>query len=139
MILFASNFSSIFASNYSVQALKNWGNSLNIAKIVTVTILNLVEFLNGYFEFLFQVHGLLKYTVFCYSGSFGTGKVPAIDWHQIFPVFLSNILAAMSKAFKISIKMSGIPFSRWSVFKNAKEEGIHCFFVTTFFKKLRNC
>ena len=42
----------------------------------------------------------------------------------------------MSKAFKKSVKMSGIPFSRDEFFicfkiENAKGEGIHCFFINS--------
>ena len=88
--------------------------------------MNLVESLNGYFKCLFQAHGLLKYTDtegYCHWLTLNISS------------FLSNaILAAMSKAFKKSMKMSGIFFSRWwnfYMFENWKCQGreIHYFFI----------
>ena len=54
------------------QVLLNCGDHLHTTGTAMVPILILEEPSNRYSKCLFQGHGLLKYTVFCYSGSYGT-------------------------------------------------------------------
>ena len=68
------------------QALMNSGDYLHITRRVMVPIRR--NWRNGYSGCLFPAHGLLKYTVFCFSGSYRTIQ-SLCPWYYTLRVFWS--------------------------------------------------